>query len=325
MTPTDVHLLSGAYALDALDEDERAGFENHLAHCPACAEETRELAATAGRLGLAATVTPPPALKRRVMREITTIRQEAPRPGHASGGGSPVGGGQTRGFPGHGSPGRGSAGRWLPARWLPARWGGTGADGSPGGRTDGSPGARTGGYRGARADEYAGARADGSPDGRSARGGSRWVLAVCLAVAAVLGGTTVWQHQEAERARDQARSESGRLERLTGVLTAPDARTRSAAFPDGARGTVVASRARDKAVFIGAGMPRPPAGKVYQLWYDDGGTMRSAGLMEPARGDQAVLLDGPLGGASGVGITVEPAGGSPGPTSDPVGLVPFGA
>ncbi|MEU0691511.1 anti-sigma factor [Streptomyces uncialis] len=298
MTPTDVHLLSGAYALDALDEDERAGFEDHLAHCPACAEETRELAATAGRLGLAATVTPPPALKRRVMREITTIRQEAPRPGHASGGGSPVGGPQDHGFPGrgfagHGSPGHGSPGRGFAGRWLPARWGGTGAD--------------------------------GSPDGRSARGGSRWVLAVCLALAAVLGGTTVWQHQEAERARDQARSESGRLERLTGVLTAPDARTRSAAFPDGARGTVVASRTRDKAVFIGAGMPRPPAGKVYQLWYDDGGTMRSAGLMEPARGDQAVLLDGPLGGASGVGITVEPAGGSPGPTSDPVGLVPFGA
>ncbi|MFJ7419848.1 anti-sigma factor domain-containing protein [Streptomyces uncialis] len=293
MTPTDVHLLSGAYALDALDEDERAGFENHLAHCPACAEETRELAATAGRLGLAATVTPPPALKRRVLREITTIRQEAPRPGHASGGGSPVGGSQAQGFPGRGFAGSGSSGRGFAGRWLPARWGGGGADGS-------------------------------SPGQRSARGGSRWVLAVCLAVAAGLGGTTVWQHQEAERARDQARSESGRLERLTGVLTAPDARTRSAAFPDGARGTVVASRARDKAVFIGAGMPRPPAGKIYQLWYDDGGTMRSAGLMEPARGDQAVLLDGPLGGASGVGITVEPAGGSPGPTSDPVGLVSFG-
>ncbi|MFD4829897.1 anti-sigma factor domain-containing protein [Streptomyces uncialis] len=294
MTPTDVHLLSGAYALDALDEDERAGFENHLAHCPACAEETRELAATAGRLGLAATVTPPAALKRRVLREITTIRQEAPRPGHASGVGSPVGGSQPQGFPGRGYAGRGSSGRGFAGRWLPARWGGGGADGS-------------------------------SPGQRSARGGSQWVLAVCLAVAAGLGGTTVWQHQEAERARDQARSESGRLERLTGVLTAPDARTRSATFPDGARGTVVASRTRDKAVFIGAGMPRPPAGKVYQLWYDDGGTMRSAGLMEPARGDQAVLLNGPLGGASGVGITVEPAGGSPGPTSDPVGLVPFGA
>ena len=29
--PNDVHALSGAYAVDALDHDERAAFEAHLA------------------------------------------------------------------------------------------------------------------------------------------------------------------------------------------------------------------------------------------------------------------------------------------------------
>ena len=32
----DLHSLSGAYALDALDDDERADFEEHLARCATC-------------------------------------------------------------------------------------------------------------------------------------------------------------------------------------------------------------------------------------------------------------------------------------------------
>ncbi|MFF2852496.1 anti-sigma factor domain-containing protein [Streptomyces sp. NPDC058001] len=51
--------------------------------------------------------------------------------------------------------------------------------------------------------------------------------------------------------------------------------------------------------------------------------MRSAGLLDPDRGDQAVLMRGALGGASGTGVTVEPAGGSREPTSAPVALMKF--
>ena len=35
MSP-DLHHLSGAYAVDALDEAERSAFERHLAVCAAC-------------------------------------------------------------------------------------------------------------------------------------------------------------------------------------------------------------------------------------------------------------------------------------------------
>lgn len=66
-------------------------------------------------------------------------------------------------------------------------------------------------------------------------------------------------------------------------------------------------------MFVVSGMTRPPGGKVYELWFDDAGTMRSAGLMNPARTDQAVLLRGTVDDSSGMGITVEPAGGSPTP------------
>ncbi|MFD8999861.1 anti-sigma factor domain-containing protein [Streptomyces sp. NPDC059582] len=159
--------------------------------------------------------------------------------------------------------------------------------------------------------------------GRRTRLLSRWAPAACLAAATVLGGTTVWQHRQAEDALSRAhRAEQG-AEQIAAVLSAPDAATRAAKLADGATGTVVVSRERDKAVFVVSGMARPPAGKVYQLWFDDGGTMRSAGLMDPGRADQAVLMRGTVDGASGMGVTVEPVGGSGRPTSAPLALMKF--
>ncbi|WP_262059506.1 anti-sigma factor [Streptomyces sp. STR69] len=154
---------------------------------------------------------------------------------------------------------------------------------------------------------------------------SRWTLAACLAAAAALGGTTVWQHQRAEDALGRARRAEQGTAQISAVLAAPDARTRVAKLADGATGTVVVSHERDQAVFLAAGMAHPPTGKVYQLWFDDGGTMRSAGLMDPGLSDQAVLLQGAVDGASGMGVTVEPAGGSKQPTASPLALVNFPA
>ena len=67
------HVLSGAYALDALDAAERARFERHLATCRTCPDEVRGFAATATVLGLAAAVTPPPALKGRVLADVAAL------------------------------------------------------------------------------------------------------------------------------------------------------------------------------------------------------------------------------------------------------------
>ncbi|MEU3957925.1 anti-sigma factor, partial [Streptomyces achromogenes] len=157
---------------------------------------------------------------------------------------------------------------------------------------------------------------------RVPRGGrlARWTLAACVAAAAALGGTAVWQYERAHDARHQAAEAERHAEEVAGVLAAPDAKTRSVRVAGG-RGTLVVSVGRDRAVFVAAGMAEPPRGKVYQLWFADGGRMRSAGLMSPDRGSQVVLMRGRVGGASGVGITVEPAGGSPQPTSTPIGLL----
>ena len=48
---TDLHTLSGAYAVDALSADEAVQFATHLEPCEACREEVRELQAAAARMG----------------------------------------------------------------------------------------------------------------------------------------------------------------------------------------------------------------------------------------------------------------------------------
>jgi len=154
---------------------------------------------------------------------------------------------------------------------------------------------------------------------------SRWLPAACLAAAAVLGAGTVWQHQRAEDADGRARRIEQTARDVSAVLTAADARTRTARLAGGASGTVVVSHRLDRAVFAASGMAEPPPGKVYQLWLADGGRMRDAGLMDPHLSTQTLVLRGPLDGASGMGVTVEPAGGSAKPTSAPVALLPFPA
>lgn len=77
----DVHTLTGAYVLDALADDERAEFEQHLAECAACTREVAELQATAARLGAAVAVTPPESLRGDVLSRIRHVRQLAPESG----------------------------------------------------------------------------------------------------------------------------------------------------------------------------------------------------------------------------------------------------
>jgi anti-sigma-K factor RskA len=75
---TELHLLTGSYALDALDEPELEAFERHLARCGSCVTEVRGLRETAARLAIAAAVTPPPALQERVMATAYRTRQLPP-------------------------------------------------------------------------------------------------------------------------------------------------------------------------------------------------------------------------------------------------------
>jgi hypothetical protein len=75
-----VHELSGAYALDALDDAERERFERHLQRCPACADDVRQMTSTATAMAMAVTAEPPPGLKERVLASAAATPQLPPLP-----------------------------------------------------------------------------------------------------------------------------------------------------------------------------------------------------------------------------------------------------
>ena len=80
MSDIEIHHLGAAYALDALDERERAAYEAHYATCEICRTDVREFRDAAFQLGTLTAAAPPADVKARVMSEIATTRQLSPLP-----------------------------------------------------------------------------------------------------------------------------------------------------------------------------------------------------------------------------------------------------
>lgn len=76
---TDIHLLVAAYALDAVDDVERARFERHLPACESCRNELAEMAATVARIGAADESAPPAGMRDAVMASVAKTPQALPR------------------------------------------------------------------------------------------------------------------------------------------------------------------------------------------------------------------------------------------------------
>jgi anti-sigma-K factor RskA len=75
---SDIHALSGAYAVDALDDDERAEFEQHLAVCADCRAEVASFRETAALMSDAESETPPESLRAGVLSGISHVRPLPP-------------------------------------------------------------------------------------------------------------------------------------------------------------------------------------------------------------------------------------------------------
>ncbi len=244
MTTTDeLHTLTGAYVLDALETDEeREAFERHLAQCAPCAHEVRELSETTARLGLAVAAPIDPALRAEVLRRIVDVRQFPPPPGPSAG---------RRAVSGA------AAAAPLGARRL---------------------GRRSGGTRRGRGVAVRARR--GRRPARGRRGGA--------------GGGGRGRPRRARRPglHGPARGRRGGHPR---PLPVPG--------PGGVR------RGGDAGAAAREGLPA----LVRRLGDDAARRSDDAG-----RGDLGSPPGGPANRSAGIGITVEPAGGSPRPTSDPV-------
>ncbi|MFI5560270.1 anti-sigma factor domain-containing protein [Amycolatopsis japonica] len=140
-----------------------------------------------------------------------------------------------------------------------------------------------------------------------------WGAAAAAVGALVFGLVTTTTDPGADPAQQQLAS-------VNAVLTAPDAATVKGA--ERGTTTVVTSRSQGKIVVLAGDLPPLAAGKAYQVWLIGASGVHSAGLLAPdgPHRTQPVLADLP-GGIDRVGITAEPAGGSPAPTVPAVVMV----
>lgn len=152
----------------------------------------------------------------------------------------------------------------------------------------------------------------------AARAQARWfsrpamlVTAAAAAAALFFGGVL---------AADLVRpSTPSAAEQLATIVAASDVTTTTAEVAGGATATLVASETVGLSAMVFDGLDPLSEDERYALWYITDGVPAPAGLFA-VDGDGAVVqvLEGAFEAGTIVGVTVEPASGSPAPTSDPI-------
>jgi anti-sigma-K factor RskA len=144
--------------------------------------------------------------------------------------------------------------------------------------------------------------------------------ALLLALSGALGGL-VWRTQrQLDAAQEQLSRALGCTEAVTSVVAAPDAEAVTGGGAGGGSATVVVSRSRAEGLLLTSGLPPTPAGRTYQVWLLGPTGPRSAGLAGTT-GCAAALAFRRASDVERLGVTIEPAGGSARPTSNPVVLL----
>lgn len=114
----------------------------------------------------------------------------------------------------------------------------------------------------------------------------------------------------------------GAQHELTSIQAAADATTFTSEVAGGGEVTVLWSADLGRAAVMVEGMPQPADGQTYELWFIDDSGAVPAGTFEPGDdGSTWRVLEGENSGSPAIGVTVEPEGGSPAPTTDPIVVV----
>lgn len=264
------HGLAAAYALDALDADERADFERALDGSPELRAEVDAFRASAAHLAeQAEPVAPPPALRDRLMADVAA----APQVGSSDA---------------------------ATADERP-----TDAATADAALPEPSPGAPAAG---------AGSRPAGPAHAAARR---RWfqrpgaVIAAAAAAVLLLVGVVVGVGWPGPNGWGAQRERAA-------IAAAPDARSQTVEVEGGGQVTLVSSAEQAQSVVIAEGLPELGADQTYELWYIDESGAAPAGTFEAPGGETWRVLEGSFRPGVVVGITVEPAGGSPQPTTEPI-------
>jgi len=247
--------LTGAYALDAVSDEERAVLEEYLRGAEATRNEVTELQDTAVLLGYAtAPVNPSADLKARLMAQVAVTPQLAPVT--------------------------------APPTAAPA-----------------APAA--------------------TPTRTEVKAQQRWfsrtaiaITAAAAAVAIIIGGgvlvSNLGNNTEAPI------SATG----IQAIKAADDAQQATHTMDNGGSATLVWSNELASAALIAKDLPALTDDQVYELWFVGESGPRAAGTFTvDEAGAVSQVLDGDMQAGDAVAVTVEPAGGSDQPTSDPVMVI----
>ncbi len=160
--------------------------------------------------------------------------------------------------------------------------------------------------------------ADAPRGSAAARAEARWfsrpamiVTAAAAAVALFFGGVAAagLVNPTAPSASDQ----------LAAIVAAPDVSTVVSPVAGGATATLVSSASVGLSAMVFDGLEPLTDDERYALWYITDGVPTAAGLFAvDGTGAIVQVLDGTFEAGTVVGVTVEPASGSPAPTSDPI-------
>ncbi|HXD28955.1 MAG TPA: anti-sigma factor [Arthrobacter sp.] len=278
-----LHLLTGAYALNALDPAEREDFENQALASQGTLHEVRTLSETAARLAEQTTPVAPPA---RAKANIMAAIRDTPQ------------------LPAVGAPAddpmTGSARAPEPAPADPARRHDEGVADLDAARQ-----------------RRAGRQARTAWPTRFLAGAA----AALLLAAGVLTGVVVNQNRQQDQLEQQLKALSEHQEQMQQIFSATDMKSATQRMDDGAEVTVAYSATAGLAALTTRGLPSLPSDKGYELWLIGEGGATPMGMLDTAgTAPKTTLVEGAMDQATHLGITVEPAQGSEQPTTDPIML-----
>ncbi|GAA2661658.1 anti-sigma factor [Paractinoplanes durhamensis] len=144
------------------------------------------------------------------------------------------------------------------------------------------------------------------PDFKKPRKKPRLLIAAAAAVLAA--GGAVYAVQE-----HRVRVEQARADEVTALLSAPDLLVRDEPVNGGGTVTVAVSKLRNAGLITLAADAAPSDGRVYQLWTIREKVPVPAGTLVPGQTTTMQIVEG-IDGASDVGVSIEPPGGSAVPT-----------
>ena len=287
----ELHLLSGAYALNALEGEEKNRFEAYLLTSEELRAEVDSLSDTAVSIGLATEpVSPPADLKTRLMAQIAVTPQLAPLPVARP----------TLTAVSAASP---EAITSQPSSLQPS-----------------SP--QLSSTQGGAAEDIRTASL-GAPSRATARATARWytrpivILVAAAAAVTLFVGGNILGLSAADESQQQAAA-------VSAIVSAKDSQQAKAAVAGGGTATFVWSVGLRQSAVVIDKLPKLAGGKTYELWYIGKGSHATpAGTFSAASSGTTVsVLAGAMSAGDTFGITVEPSGGSKKPTTAPIVAVP---